>query len=793
MGGGLLVGLSNEDAARYGFLLATPIIGAAALLKLPDLFGTKGDGVRGPALVGRAVRRASRPTSRCKLPAALPRDQPPDPVRHLLHRRRRGVHADLRVRRLRHTRIADAPPGRRGRAQAGRADRSRAPDRRPRGRPVRDAARTRSGRAGSVAYDAIVLDVGLPGITGSRPAGACASEEIWSPVLMLTARDAVAGPRRGPRQRRRRLPRQAVLVRRAARAAARAGPPRRRRAPDRCWRSATCGWTRPVARPGAGSDGAALRQGVRAARGASCAAPARSCRASPSSSRRGTELREPLQRRRRLRRALRDKIDRPFGTDSIETVRGVGYRLRAPSTPERAAASGSGCARLRGRHGRRARRHRRLPLPASATTSTRASTTTCAARAATSPRWSREPERSLAPESAGGSSARRELAQVVDPSGRVLAATPAAQPRTAQRRRAAAAAAARLHRPATGPARRARPPARRRRSRGAGAGRPRRGRRPARARRGARPAAPRAARRRPDRAAARAPRGLRAGGRRAAAVEAMRRRAADISADRPRCAPAAPAGARRDPTPRRRRSTRCSPGSRRALRARARVRRRGRPRAAHAAGDPQGRARLALHARRLRSGAARRAPRGQRGDRPPRPARRRPAARRALRRGPAALQHERIDADDLLESVRNRFAWRAEADGRSLETEAPPGLELTGDRLRLEQALGNLVENALRHGAGTVRIEARATGDRGGAARPRRGRRLPARLPPPRLPALLPRAGRPQGRGRGARPRHRRDDRPAHGGAAHVENGPQRGAEMWIVLPSPDGEPFIAV
>jgi undecaprenyl-diphosphatase len=52
MGGGLLVGLSNEDAARYSFLLATPIIGAAALLKLPELFGTDGKGVRGPALVG---------------------------------------------------------------------------------------------------------------------------------------------------------------------------------------------------------------------------------------------------------------------------------------------------------------------------------------------------------------------------------------------------------------------------------------------------------------------------------------------------------------------------------------------------------------------------------------------------------------------------------------------------------------------------------------------------------------------------------------------------------------------
>jgi undecaprenyl-diphosphatase len=52
MGGGLVVGLSNEDAARYAFLLATPIIGAAAVLKLPDLFGTDGNGVRGPALVG---------------------------------------------------------------------------------------------------------------------------------------------------------------------------------------------------------------------------------------------------------------------------------------------------------------------------------------------------------------------------------------------------------------------------------------------------------------------------------------------------------------------------------------------------------------------------------------------------------------------------------------------------------------------------------------------------------------------------------------------------------------------
>jgi undecaprenyl-diphosphatase len=51
MAGGLMTGLSHKDAARFAFLLATPIIGAAALLKLPELFGSEGNGVRGPALV----------------------------------------------------------------------------------------------------------------------------------------------------------------------------------------------------------------------------------------------------------------------------------------------------------------------------------------------------------------------------------------------------------------------------------------------------------------------------------------------------------------------------------------------------------------------------------------------------------------------------------------------------------------------------------------------------------------------------------------------------------------------
>jgi undecaprenyl-diphosphatase len=49
---GLARGLDHEDAARFSFLLATPIILAAGVYKLPDLTGHLGDGVRGQAVVG---------------------------------------------------------------------------------------------------------------------------------------------------------------------------------------------------------------------------------------------------------------------------------------------------------------------------------------------------------------------------------------------------------------------------------------------------------------------------------------------------------------------------------------------------------------------------------------------------------------------------------------------------------------------------------------------------------------------------------------------------------------------
>jgi len=54
MSAGLLRGLDNEDAARYSFLLATPIILAAGIFKLSDLTGPLGNGIRGQAVVAAA-------------------------------------------------------------------------------------------------------------------------------------------------------------------------------------------------------------------------------------------------------------------------------------------------------------------------------------------------------------------------------------------------------------------------------------------------------------------------------------------------------------------------------------------------------------------------------------------------------------------------------------------------------------------------------------------------------------------------------------------------------------------
>ncbi len=107
--------------------------------------------------------------------------------------------------------------------------------------------------------------------------------------------------------------------------------------------------------------------------------------------------------------------------------------------------------------------------------------------------------------------------------------------------------------------------------------------------------------------------------------------------------------------------------------------------------------------------------------------------------GRLPLRLERHSVREVLDAVAGRFDSRAAASGRALEVVVQEDSTFTGDRLRLEQALGNLVDNALRHGSGTDLACVDAGQRRRQAARHRPGRRLPSRLPAVRVRAVQPR------------------------------------------------------
>jgi signal transduction histidine kinase len=69
-----------------------------------------------------------------------------------------------------------------------------------------------------------------------------------------------------------------------------------------------------------------------------------------------------------------------------------------------------------------------------------------------------------------------------------------------------------------------------------------------------------------------------------------------------------------------------------------------------------------------------------------------------------------VDVGKLLRDVAQRFAGDASARHRAIVTSSEPGLSVEGNYHWLELAVGNLVSNALRHGAGTVHVSGGATG-----------------------------------------------------------------------------------
>jgi heavy metal sensor kinase len=150
--------------------------------------------------------------------------------------------------------------------------------------------------------------------------------------------------------------------------------------------------------------------------------------------------------------------------------------------------------------------------------------------------------------------------------------------------------------------------------------------------------------------------------------------------------------------------------------------------------------------------------------------------------GELALRRSPIAPRELLGAVAGRFGDRASAEGRALEVDACKG-ELSGDVLRLEQALGNLVDNAIRHGSGTVRLRA-SWGDGGvELSVSDDGPGFPAAF----LPRVFERFARADearaGAGAGLGLAIVDAVARAHGGTARAENAPGGGASVSIVLP----------
>ena len=79
--------------------------------------------------------------------------------------------------------------------------------------------------------------------------------------------------------------------------------------------------------------------------------------------------------------------------------------------------------------------------------------------------------------------------------------------------------------------------------------------------------------------------------------------------------------------------------------------------------------------------------------------------------GRLPVRAERLEVSDLLETVARRFQIHAGERGRELRVSEADGIAVWADRLRAEQAVANLVDNALRHGDGPVELVAEPAGD----------------------------------------------------------------------------------
>jgi signal transduction histidine kinase len=155
----------------------------------------------------------------------------------------------------------------------------------------------------------------------------------------------------------------------------------------------------------------------------------------------------------------------------------------------------------------------------------------------------------------------------------------------------------------------------------------------------------------------------------------------------------------------------------------------------------------------------------------------------AADQGSLPIKREPIDVAESLGRLGERFTERARESGATLKMRASPDLQISADALRLEQALGNLIENALRHGAHAILVQAERYGD---------GLALHVSddgpgFPQPFLDVAFERFTRGDrsrtAPGAGLGLSIVRTIARAHGGEAYIANRAGGGAHVWISIP----------
>jgi two-component system, OmpR family, sensor kinase len=150
--------------------------------------------------------------------------------------------------------------------------------------------------------------------------------------------------------------------------------------------------------------------------------------------------------------------------------------------------------------------------------------------------------------------------------------------------------------------------------------------------------------------------------------------------------------------------------------------------------------------------------------------------------GNLRIRRETIDISQILERLSERYEPRAAAAGAAILLRAPAGLELEADPMRVEQALGNLLDNALRHGAREVVLEAERRGESAELHVRDDGSGFPSRF----IELAFERFARAdQTRttpGAGLGLSIVRSIARAHGGEAHACNRAGGGAHVWLTI-----------